>query len=79
MTPKTKAARGAALGYIEAAQALLYKAAQTSCDLQGWADQWQAIGDHADATKALWHACNNAPAPTGHDGEAPATPNPTPQ
>lgn len=74
MTPQAKAARDAALGYVEAAQRLLYQAASVSCDLQGWADHWGAIGKHADATKALWHRLNDAPLPTGHDGETPKRP-----
>jgi len=75
MTPKAQAARTATLGLIDAAQTLLYQAAQTSCDLQGFADEWRAIGDHADATKALWHRVNAAPLPTGHDhDDAPAVP-----
>ena len=57
-----------ALELIEQAQTMLYQAAQTACPLQGWADQWTLIGDHADATKALWHRVNSAPRPTGHDG-----------
>lgn len=66
---KARASRDATLGYIQAAQSLLLKAAGTACDLQGWADQWQAIGDQADAVKDLWHKCNDAPLPTGHDYE----------
>lgn len=73
-TPQAKAARDAALGFVEAAQRLLYQAAAVSCDLQGWADQWDAIGKYADATKALWHKLNDAPLPTGHDGEKPKRP-----
>lgn len=73
MTQLTTSARQRALDKVQKAQALLYEAAQTSCDLQGWSKQWAAIGAHADATKALWHKCNNAPLPTGHDDEpAPA-------
>ena len=72
MTAKTKAARDATLGFVEAAQTLLYKAANESCDLQGWADEWQDTGDTADAVKALWHRLNDAPLPTGHDYEEPA-------
>lgn len=64
---KTLAARRAVLAKIEQAQTLLYEAAQAACPLQDWVDQWDAIGDHADATKALWHRVNNAPYPTGHD------------
>lgn len=68
-TPKARAARDAALGYVDAAHALLLKAAGVACDLRGWSDQWQAIGDHADKIKALWHALNDAPLPTSHDSE----------
>ena len=67
MTPRTARARMLALAHIEAAQASLYAAAQASSPLRGWLAEWQAIGDHADATKALWHRINEAPAPTGHD------------
>jgi len=65
--PKHVAAAEKALRLIEQAQSLLYQAAQTACPLQGWCDQWKQIGDHADATKALWHKINQAPRPTGHD------------
>jgi hypothetical protein len=70
--PLTSAAQAAAariktLHLIQQAQTLLYAAAQTSCPLQGWVDQWEMIGNHADATKALWHSINNASRPTGHD------------
>lgn len=61
------AKRKAALSKIEQAQTLLYEAAQLTCPLHGFADQWTEIGDHADATKALWHRINNAAFPTGHD------------
>jgi hypothetical protein len=70
MSPRTKAAAEKTLALIQQAQSLLYEAAQTSCPLQGWCDEWEMIGDHADATKALWHKVNNAPRPTGHDGES---------
>lgn len=46
---------------------LLYAAAQTACPLHGWCDQWDLIGNHANATKALWHKISQAPQPTGHD------------
>lgn len=69
MTKLTTAARQRTLDKIQQAQALLYEAAQASCDLQGWCKEWEAIGDLADATNALWHRCNNAPHPTGHDAE----------
>jgi hypothetical protein len=59
--------RARALNKIEQAQALLYEAAQITCPLQGFVKPWQRIGNHADATKALWHAVNNAPYPIGHD------------
>lgn len=76
--PLTSAAQAAAartktLRLIEAAQTLLYQAAQTACDLQGWVKPWERIGDHADATKALWHDVQYAPHPTGHD-QFPAAP-----
>lgn len=70
VTSKERAmsARSRVLADIEAAQMLLYRACQTACPLQGWGDgPWEWIGDHADATKALWHRVNNAPDPTGHD------------
>ena len=71
-TPLTSAAQAAkarkrTLRLIDQAQQLLYAAAQTSCDLQGWSYQWKLIGDHADATQALWRKINTAPHPTGHD------------
>lgn len=59
--------RTRALNKIQQAQALLYEAAQITCPLHGFVKSWEKIGDHADATKALWHAVNNAPLPTGHD------------
>lgn len=67
MSPLTSSARQRTLDLIEQAQTLLYQAAQASCELQGWVDEWETIGDHADATKALWHSINNAALPTGHD------------
>lgn len=60
-------ARRSALTKIEMAQALLYEAAQVSCPLQGFVEEWEAIGNHADKTKALWHSVADAPLPTGHD------------
>jgi hypothetical protein len=70
-TPNTKEqsyeARKRVLQLIERAQSLLYEATQTACPLQGWCKQWEQIGDHADATKALWHKINRAPLPIGHD------------
>jgi hypothetical protein len=68
MTSKAKEARAEVLRLIERAQNL-YTAAQTACPLQGWCDQWEAIGDHADATKRLWHKLNDGPRPTKHDRE----------
>lgn len=70
LTPSQQKARDArklALALIQQAQELLYNAAQTACPLKGWADQWTAIGDHADATKALWHRVSQAPHPLDHD------------
>lgn len=64
---KAAEARRAVLECIAEAQNLLYEAAQYACPLQGWCKQWTLIGDHADATKALWHKINNAPRPAGHD------------
>lgn len=69
MTTMTRTARERTLALIEQAQTLLYRAAQESCPLKGWADQWQEIGDHADATQRLWHRINDAPMPIGHDEE----------
>jgi len=69
MTPTIQLARKLTLERIEQAQTLLYQATQASDPLQGWADLWREIGDHADLTKALWHKINNAPVPTGHDYE----------
>ena len=69
--PKSKALalqkRKIALAKIEAAQNLLSEAAQAACPLKGWPDQWQEIGDQYDAVHALWHRCNDAPLPIGHD------------
>lgn len=65
---KALAARQRTLDLIQQAQSLLYEAAQTACPLQGWVKPWEHVGDHADATKALWHRVNSAPYPTGHDG-----------
>lgn len=62
------AKRRLALEKIEKAQTLLYEATQAVCPLQGWADLWTELGDHADATKRLWHKLNDAPRPVGHDG-----------
>lgn len=59
--------REIALAKIQAAQNLLSEACQAACPLQGWADQWTDIGDAYDAINALWHRCNNAPLPIGHD------------
>jgi hypothetical protein len=69
MSPTTALARKLTLERIETAQSFLYMAAQVSADIQGWADLWQEIGDHADRTKELWHKINNAPLPAGHDYE----------
>ena len=69
MSPRTSAARQRTLDLIQQAQDLLYQAAQCSCDLQGWCREWEAIGAHAEATKALWHKANNATPPTGHDAD----------
>lgn len=63
----TAEARAKTLALIQSAQSLLYEAAQASCPLHGWCEVWQQIGDHADATKDLWHTVNDAPRPTGHD------------
>lgn len=60
-------ARLEVLALVNEAQSLLYTATQKACPLQGWTQEWEKIGAHADATKALWHALNNAPRPTGHD------------
>ena len=73
MSLRTSAARQRTLDLIQQAQDLLYQAAQCSSDLQGWYREWEAIGDHADATKALWHKANNATLPTGHDADPRAT------
>jgi hypothetical protein len=60
--------RTRALVKIEEAQRLLYEAAALTCPLQGFSGAHAAIAKHGDATKALWHAVQNAPLPTGHDG-----------
>lgn len=69
MTAKTRHARELALDLIQLAQDNLAAAASVACDLQGWAEEWQAISDAHDATRALWHRCNEAPLPLGHDYE----------
>lgn len=61
-------ARAKTLSLINQAQTLLYEAAQTASPLQGWCAEWEAIGDQADASKALWNRVFTAPYPTGHDG-----------
>jgi len=71
MSPATKQARDRALAHVQLAHDNLLAAAQAACDLQGWAGEWQAIGDAADTVKTLWHRCNSAPLPTGHDYEPP--------
>lgn len=69
MTPRARATRDATLGFIEAAETLLFKAAQSSSSLRGWHDQWLAIGDTADKVQALRRQLQHAPAPTSHDQE----------
>jgi hypothetical protein len=69
MTALAQLHRQRALDLIAKAQAILSEAAQTANPLRGWSDEWKAIGDHYDATKALWHRCNSAPLPTTHDSE----------
>jgi hypothetical protein len=69
MTERTKKARAEVLALVQKAQSLLYTAAQTACPLKGWCDQWDWIGEHADATKDLWHRLNNSAPPKGHDGD----------
>ena len=69
MSPTTERARRLALAHIANARNELLAAAQAACDLQGWAKQWREIGDKADEVQALWHTCNRAPLPTGHDYE----------
>lgn len=68
-TPAALHKRALALKKIEAAQTLLYEAAQALCPVVPWADQWTEVGDHADATKALWHRINQAPMPERLDSE----------
>lgn len=72
MSPKTAASRSEALSLIEQAQHLLNRAVAAASPLKGWANDeprgpYYLIGDHADATKRLWHQVNNAPVPIGHD------------
>jgi hypothetical protein len=74
MTPQVTTARKRTLELIESAQSLLYEACQTASPLQGWVTPWEQIGDHADATKSLWHKVNDAPLPTGHDYPTPTQP-----
>jgi hypothetical protein len=68
-TPAAEAARQRTLDLIERAQTLLYQAAQAACPIFPWEDQWTDIGNHADATKALWHRINQAPMPERLDSE----------
>lgn len=68
-TSKAASARREVLKRIEAAQNELYAACVLASPLRGWVEQWQSIGDHADATKALWHAIADAPHPESHDSE----------
>lgn len=69
MTPRTIASRDATLGFIEAAESLLYRAAEESSDLRGWVDEWHAIGRTADKVKELRRKIQQSPAPTGHASE----------
>jgi hypothetical protein len=69
MTPAAEKQRAIALAKIERAQSLLYEAAQAACPLFPWAGQWDDIGNHADATKALWHRINSAELPERLDSE----------
>lgn len=48
---------------IEAAQHLLSDAAQLSCDLEGWCEEWEDIGRVYDAVHALWWRIHEAPPP----------------
>ncbi|MES2923717.1 MAG: hypothetical protein V4819_19335 [Verrucomicrobiota bacterium] len=69
MTAQAAAHRQHALELIQQAQALLSEAAQVACPLVGWVDEWTAIGDAYDSTKALWHRCNDAAQPSRLDSE----------
>ena len=71
MTP-TARARKQVLDHLAAAIDQLQAATQAACPLKGWVNEWQAIGDHMDATRALWHRIADAPHPIGHDDESPA-------
>lgn len=42
---------------------------QTACPLRGWVNVWKALGNHADATKQLWHRVESALYPTSCDDE----------
>ena len=74
-TPASLRHRDLALKKIEAAQTLLYEAAQAICPIVPWADEWDDVGNVADSVKALWHRINQAPMPERLDSE-PKTPGP---
>lgn len=48
---------------IEEAKIALSEACMLACDLPGWRDQWQDIGDTMDAVTALWWRIHEAPQP----------------
>lgn len=69
-TPASLRQRARALAKLEQAQNLISAAAQDLCPVVPWGDgPWQWVGDHYDATKALWHRINNAPMPERLDSE----------
>lgn len=69
MTPRAAENRRQALELIQQAQSLLYQACEKISPLKGWGELWDRVGDHAQATKSLWHEVNEYPYPTGHDHE----------
>lgn len=48
---------------IDQAKNALSEACALACDVPGWGEQWQDIGDTMDAVTALWWRIHEAPRP----------------
>lgn len=48
---------------IEDAKIALSEAASLACDLRGWCEQWEDIGNVMDQVTALWWRIHKAPQP----------------